>query len=142
MLMRRSASLMNRIRISGLLFFAAMPFTKVSLDFLFRSNIQNPFLGRAWALIGLLSQPGFAAAYALSGVLADYVITPLLLVSGQPVQSMGRIIGSGSGRGTGLLIIAGILLCVTSVIVYNIRSIRKLENRGGSCFSEQSAMTC
>ncbi|WP_240463585.1 hypothetical protein [Paenibacillus apiarius] len=120
--------------ISGFLFFAMMPFANVSLDFLVRTNIDDSVQGRAWSLIGLISQLGFVAAYALAGVLADYVFTPLLVDGGVLAESVGKIIGTGSGRGTGLLIIiAGILLCVTSVILYNLKSVKKLENRGDLC---------
>uniref|UniRef100_UPI0035A11016 MFS transporter n=2 Tax=Brevibacillus daliensis TaxID=2892995 RepID=UPI0035A11016 len=123
--------------ISGFLFFAMMPFANTTLDFLVRTNIDNSVQGRAWSLIGLLSQLGFVAAYALSGVLADYVFTPLLVDGGVLADSVGKIIGTGSGRGMGLLIIiAGILLCVTSVILYNLKSVKKLENRGDLCITE------
>lgn len=123
--------------ISGFLFFAMMPFANTSLDFLVRTNIDNSVQGRAWSLIGFISQLGFVAAYALSGVLADYVFTPLLVDGGVLADSVGKIIGTGSGRGTGLLIIiAGILLCVTSVILYNLKSVKKLENRGDLCITE------
>ncbi|MCM3341639.1 MFS transporter [Paenibacillus sp. MER TA 81-3] len=122
--------------ISGFLFFAMMPFANTTLDFLVRTNIDNSVQGRAWSLIGLISQLGFVAAYALSGVLADYVFTPLLVDGGVLADSVGKIIGTGSGRGTGLLIIiAGILLCVTSVILYNLKPVKKLENRGGLCIT-------
>lgn len=119
------------ICISGFLFFAMLPFANTSLDFLTRTNIENELQGRAWGLIGVISQLGFVAAYALSGVLADYVFNPLLLDGGVFADSVGRIIGTGSGRGTGFLIfIAGVLLCMTSVILYNIKSVKKLENGG------------
>ncbi|MNW37901.1 hypothetical protein D3C74_149550 [compost metagenome] len=105
-----------------------LPFVNTSLDYLVRININNAVQGRAWALIGIISQLGFVAAYALSGVLADYVFTPLLVDGGLLADSVGRIIGAGKGRGTGfLIIIAGLLLCVTSVILYNLRSVKKLE---------------
>jgi MFS family permease len=123
--------------ISGFLFFAMMPFANTVLDFLVRTNIDNSVQGRAWSLIGLISQLGFVAAYAVSGVLADYVFTPLLVDGGVLADSVGKIIGTGSGRGTGLLIIiAGILLCATSVILYNLKSVKKLEYRGDLCITE------
>ena len=123
--------------ISGFLFFAMMPFANTTLDFLVRTNIDNSVQGRAWSVIGLISQLGFIAAYTLSGVLADYVFAPLLVDGGLLASSMGKIIGTGSGRGMGLLIIiAGILLCVTSVFLYNLKSVKKLENRGDVCITE------
>ena len=125
------------ICVSGFLFFAMFPFANTSLDFLIRTNIKNSVQGRAWGLIGVISQLGFVVAYALSGVLADYVFTPLLLRGGLLAGSVGKIIGTGTGRGTAFLImISGVLVCVTSVILYNVKSIKKLESRGDLCISE------
>lgn len=65
------------------------------------------------------------------------MFTPLLVDGGVLADNVGKINGTGSGRGTGLLIIiAGVLLCVTSVILYNLKSIKKLENRGDLCITE------
>lgn len=119
------------ICVSGFLFFAMLPFANTCLDFLIRTNIDNSVQGRAWGLIGVISQLGFVAAYAFSGVLSDYVFSPLLLDGGALADSVGTIIGTGSGRGTGfLIIIAGALLCVTSIILYNLKSVKRLEKRG------------
>jgi len=123
--------------ISGFLFFAMMPFANTALDFLVRTNIDNSVQGRAWSLIGLVSQLGFVAAYMLSGVLADYVFTPLLVKGGVLAGSVGKIIGIGGGRGMGLLIIiAGLLLSVVSLIIYQLKSIKRLEDRGDLCITE------
>lgn len=125
------------ICISGFFFFAMMPFANSTMDFLVRTNIDNAVQGRAWSLIGVISQLGFVAAYALSGLLADYVFTPLLVDGGSLADSVGKITGTGQGRGTGLLIItAGILLSVTSLILFNLKSVKKLENRGDLCISD------
>lgn len=125
------------ISISGFLFFAMLPFANTSLDFLIRTNIGNSVQGRAWGLISVISQLGFVVAYPLAGVLTDYVFTPLLLDDGALAHSVGRIIGTGSGRGTGLLImLAGISLCVTSIMLYNRKSVKTLEKRGDVCTTE------
>lgn len=82
-------------------------------------------------MIGLISQLGYVAAYAVSGVLADYVFTPLLLPEGILADSVGKILGTGEGRGIGFLIVlAGLLLCVTAVMLLGMNSIRELEKRG------------
>lgn len=119
------------IGVAGFLFFAMLPFANASLDYLLRTNIDNSLQGRAWGLIGLISQLGYVAAYAVSGLLADYVFTPLLLDGGALSENVGKILGTGEGRGIGLLIVlAGMLLCVTSVILLGMKSIRRLENGG------------
>ncbi len=119
------------IGVFGFLFFAMLPFANASLDYLLRTNIDNQVQGRAWGLIGLISQLGYVAAYALSGVLADYLFTPLLLPGGILSASVGRILGTGQGRGIGLLIVlAGLLLCATYVFLLSMKSIRQLELAG------------
>lgn len=119
------------ICVSGFLFFAMLPLVNSSLDYLIRTNIANSVQGRAWGLIGVISQLGYVVAYASSGVLADFVFTPLLVDGGLLENSVGTLIGTGSGRGTGLLImIAGGLLCVTAVVLYRLRSVRGLESKG------------
>lgn len=113
----------------GFLFFATLPLANTCLDYLLRTNIENEVQGRAWGLIGVLSQIGYVVAYALSGTLADYVFTPMLLDDEAALAgSVGKLIGTGNGRGIGfLIIIAGVMLCVTAVILYNIKSVKKLE---------------
>ena len=92
---------------SGFFFFAMLPFANTALDYLLRTNIDNTCQGRAWGLIGVLSQVGYVAAYALAGVLAD---------------ATARIMGVSVGRGAAQLITAsGILLAATAFLLYHIK---------------------
>lgn len=97
----------------GFLFFAMLPLANNCLDYLVRTNIPDDTQGRAWGLIGFISQLGYVVAYALSGTAAD---------------ALGRIGGQGVGRGAAaVIIIAGICLAVTAVSVLFPKSIRELE---------------
>lgn len=119
------------IAISGFLFFAMLPFANASIDFLLRTNIENDMQGRAWGLVGLISQLGYVVAYAVSGLLADYFFTPRLRSDGAWAESIGRFFGTGEGRGIGLFItLAGGLLCITAITLYRMKSVRELESRG------------
>ncbi len=118
------------ICIAGFLFFSTLPFANTCIDVLLRKNIENSLQGRAWAMMGMISQLGYIAAYSTGGLLADYIFVPMLLSGGLLENSVGRLIGTGSGRGIGFLImLAGFLLSVTAVILYQIKSIRELEER-------------
>lgn len=113
---------------AGFLFFLALPFINTSADVLIRKNIPNDFQGRAWGIIGVISQLGYVVAYALAGVLADYIFNPLLSVNGLLAPTIGKIIGTGEGRGIGLLfIISGIFIVILSIVISKIESIRVLE---------------
>ena len=114
--------------VSGFLFFATLPFANTSIDVLVRSNIENNLQGRAWGLMGFISQLGYVVAYCTIGPLSDKVFTPLLLKGGALADSVGKILGVGPGRGIGLLIvIGGVFISITSIILYNVKSIKKLE---------------
>ena len=117
------------ITICGFLFFAALPFVNTSADVLTRANIPDEKQGRAWGLIGVLSQFGYIIAYAISGLLADNVFNPLLEEGGALAPTVGRLIGIGNGRGIGLLlIVSGVLLVISAFLIGKIRSIRALES--------------
>ena len=101
------------ICIFGFAFFATLPFANNSLDYLVRTNIPDEVQGRAWGLIGFVSQLGYVVAYAVSGVAADI---------------LGKIGNRGVGRGAALVIkIAGICLIIISLVLSRIKSIKELE---------------
>lgn len=98
----------------GFGFFAALPFSNNCLDYLVRTNISDEVQGRAWGMIGFLSQIGYVVAYAISGVAAD---------------KLGQITHAGVGRGSAMVVmIAGICLTLAAVICSFSGSIRRLQN--------------
>lgn len=102
------------ICIFGFLFFSALPFANNCLDYLIRTNIPADTQGRAWGIIGFISQIGYVVAYAVSGIAAD---------------ALGKISGLGVGRGAAMVVmIAGLLLAATSTLILMSRNIRTLEN--------------
>lgn len=119
---------MVTIILFGFLFFATLPFANTCLEVLVRKNIENELQGRAWGLIGVISQMGYVFSYALAGPLSDRVFTPLLLPGGALSQSVGKLVGVGAGRGCALLIVlAGLMLSAFSTLVYASKAVRGLE---------------
>lgn len=101
------------IGISGFCFFAMLPICNTSLDYLVRTNIAENMQGRAWGLIGFLSQIGYVVAYGTAGLLAD---------------GLADAFGLSVGRGAGMVILAsGILLGITAILLYQIPSVKRLE---------------
>ncbi|HEY5978870.1 MAG TPA: MFS transporter [Microlunatus sp.] len=116
------------IGIFTFLFFLTLPVLNTSVEVLARASIPNDVQGRVWGLMGLISQLGYIAAYAVSGVLADAVFTPLLTPDGALADSLGRLIGVGASRGIGLMLVlvaAGLL--VVAVAIPRLRSIAELD---------------
>ena len=99
----------------GFLFFATLPFANNCLDYLVRTNIPDELQGRAWGVIGFLSQIGYVVAYGLAGVAADGIASKLQI---------------GVGRGAaGVVMTAGVLLSLTALSLNPIKSIRALERK-------------
>ncbi|HKK49670.1 MAG TPA: MFS transporter [Alkalispirochaeta sp.] len=105
-------------------FFAALPLVNTGAEVLIRTAVANDNQGRAWGIIGFLSQIGYLVAYLSAGFLADHLFEPLLAESGALAASVGRVIGVGPGRGMGfVLALAGISLAVlTAIVAFNRRS--------------------
>ena len=101
------------ICVFGFLFFAALPFANNCLEYLIRTNIKDEVQGRAWGLIGFLSQIGYVASYAVSGLAAD---------------AFGKISGRGVGRGSAMVVmIAGVFLSIIASTILISKNIRQLE---------------
>ncbi|QQO07982.1 MFS transporter [Breznakiella homolactica] len=112
---------------AGFLFFACLPFINTSAEVMIRKNIPNEKQGRAWGLIGVISQLGYLIAYAAAGFLADRIFNPLLVPGGLLAPTAGRIIGTGPGRGIGLIfIIAGLAVSAIGCTVSRLPSIKAL----------------
>lgn len=110
------------------LFFLSLPFMNTCADVLVRSSIPNELQGRVWGMISLLTQAGTGIAYVSCGVLADYLFEPMLLENGILSDSVGRVIGTGAGRGIGfLLILSGMGLAIAASTIGRSRGIRMIQ---------------
>lgn len=123
-----TSTYMAFILIASILFFVTLPFINTCADVLIRVSIPNEVQGRVWGIISLLTQIGYVIAYATCGILADNVFEPMMQENGVLADSIGKVIGTGEGRGIGLmLIIAGVLMVVVALALGSRKSIRKIE---------------
>ncbi|MCM1333884.1 MAG: MFS transporter [Bacteroides sp.] len=112
------------------LFFLFLPFINTCADVLIRLSIPNELQGRVWGLISLLSQLGTVIAYAFGGVAADHLFEPLFREEGALADSLGRLIGTGAGRGIGfMLILSGLGMAVSAALIGRDRNIRSIEEK-------------
>ena len=88
------------------LLYAGIPFINTSAEVLIRSRVSNEMQGRAWGLIGFLSQVGYVIAYGAAGLVADRVFEPLFAAGGQVSPLLARMVGTGPGRGMGFMLLA------------------------------------
>ncbi|MBU7024236.1 MAG: hypothetical protein HXS40_08725 [Theionarchaea archaeon] len=88
-------------------------------------NVQ----GKVFAVRRMIALSVMPLSYLMAGPLADNVFEPLLAVNGYLAGSVGKILGTGPGRGIGLMIvIGGILSMVIVVAAYLYPRLRLLED--------------
>lgn len=101
------------IGLFGFIFFAMLPFANNCLDYLTRTNIPDELMGRAWGIIGFISQMGYVVAYGFGGILAD---------------ATAKHMNISVGRGAAVVVmVSGLLLAATSVVMYSLKEVRSLE---------------
>lgn len=72
---------------------------------LWQSKVDSSVQGRVFATQQMVTQAVAPLGYIVAGLLADNILEPLLFVNGSLASSVGRIIGTGPGRGMALLLI-------------------------------------
>jgi len=114
----------------GFMMFAFMPAIQIGAEVLIRANLDNTVQGRAFGLIGLVTQMGYILAFIAAGILSDLIFEPFMLGSSKLAIQIGEIIGYGVGRGNALLIIiTGIGLLVAGIVTARLKSVRTLEKK-------------
>lgn len=112
----------------GFMMFVFMPAIQIGAEVLIRTNLDNSVQGRAFGLIGLITQMGYILSFLAAGMLADGIFEPFMQGDTELAMRIGAMIGSGVGRGNALLIIInGIGLAVVGIVVARLRSVITLE---------------
>jgi MFS family permease len=106
----------------------AMPFVNACSGAIWQSKVPPDVQGRVLAASGMVSTAALEVGYLSSGPLADYVFEPLLAADGALAGSVGRIIGTGPGRGVGFMfIILGALTVLVAIGGYLYPRLRLLD---------------
>jgi len=97
---------------------------------IWQSRVAPDVQGRVFATIQMIASSSLPLGYLTAGPLADRVFEPLLKNSGGALaDSVGQLIGVGTGRGVGLLfIVMGAFLTLTTIIAYLNPRVRLLED--------------
>jgi DHA3 family macrolide efflux protein-like MFS transporter len=97
---------------------------------IFQSKVAPGVQGRVFAMRTMISRSMMPLAFLLAGPLADYVFEPLMQPGGVLASSLaGAVLGTGAGRGIGLMFAAsGIVLVAASALAYSSSRIRLVED--------------
>lgn len=85
--------------------------------------------GRVFSVRRMIAMSMMPLSIITAGPLADKIFEPLMAVNGVLSTSIGEVIGTGPGRGIGLMvIIAGVLTVIVSLLAYLYPRVRYLED--------------
>ena len=105
-----------------------LPIVNGSSQAIWQSKVAPDVQGRVFSVRRMIAWSAMPLAYLVAGPLADRVFNPLMMEGGLLAASMGRVIGVGPGRGTGLLfIITGSLTVLVAAAGYVYPRVRRVE---------------
>ena len=109
-------------------FMVLVPIINATSQALWQTKVEPIYQGRVFATRRVIATIATPVAYLLAGPLADNVFEPLL-AGGGLADSVGRIIGTGPGRGIGLMfVIMGLGVTVVALIGFTIKPLRNVES--------------
>jgi MFS family permease len=119
-----------------------MPIVNGCSQALWQSKVKPDLQGRVFAVRRMIAMAASPLAYVVVGPLADGVFEPLMAADGPLTASVGRVIGSGPGRGYGLMfMVMGGLLLVTAAVAYLYPRIRFVEDELPDVVAEAAQKT-
>lgn len=84
---------------------------------IWQSKVDPQVQGRVFATEQMVARAAAPLAYLLAGPLADRIFDPLLALDGPSTSSLGQILGTGPGRGIGLLfVLMGVIKVAITLI--------------------------
>jgi MFS family permease len=117
------------IAIAMFLQFFVLPIANGSSQAIWQSKVAPEVQGRVFSVRRLISISLNPLAYLLSGPVVDSFFEPLMAKGGPLSETIGAVIGTGKGRGIGLMLIfLGILLILNNLIIYLKPRVRHVEN--------------
>lgn len=95
---------------------------------IWQSKVPLDLQGRVYAVRRLVAWSTLPVSYLAAGPIADYVFEPMMAEGGLLANSVGQIIGTGPGRGVGLLfIVLGLGVFFVIIPAYAYGPLRRLE---------------
>jgi DHA3 family macrolide efflux protein-like MFS transporter len=109
-------------------YFFGVPIVNGCSQAIWQTKTAPDVQGRVFAVRRMIAWSSLPLAYLAAGPLADRVFEPLLAEGGSLASSVGRIIGTGEGRGIGLLyILLGFVSLSATVVAFLHPRLRQVE---------------
>ncbi len=115
--------------VGAVLYFLGIPFINGSVQVILQKKVPLNMQGKVFSLTTAVSGLCLPLSFLMAGPLADRIFEPLMKTDGLLAGTIGRVIGTGSGRGIGLMfIILGGLNILVTIIAYQYGPLRLVES--------------
>ncbi|MBN2114428.1 MAG: MFS transporter [Acidimicrobiia bacterium] len=105
-----------------------LPVVNTASQVVWQLKVPPALQGRVYSLRRMLSQVASPLAIVLTGPLADRVFEPLLAEGGGLARSLGKIVGTGTGRGIAFMfVLAGLGTSLMAAIGWMHPRVRRIE---------------
>ncbi|KST68612.1 MFS transporter [Mastigocoleus testarum] len=112
----------------GFLFFLTVPVVNSSVLAILQKKVTTNIQGRVFALQGAIATTCLSLGYVSAGFLTDHIFEPLMTSQSPIAIALGQIIGTGTSRGIGLLLVMiGFLVISLTSITYLYSPLRLVE---------------
>lgn len=112
--------------------FFSLPIINGCFRVIWQTQTPVELHGRVASLVQMAARWTLPAAFGAAGWLADRVFEPLLMPAGSLVPTVGTVLGTGPGRGTGLLfVVLGLVALLATLSVYQFPSVHRVEGAFG-----------
>jgi MFS transporter, DHA3 family, macrolide efflux protein len=129
--------------VAGLALFTLLPVISTSNSAIWQSKIPADLQGRCFAIQHLVFNAVTAAGYLLAGPLSERVFEPLLAPGGALAGSAGAFIGTGGGRGIGLMfILIGVLMSAVAFTVSRFPATHNVDDLPEGNMPQQNTSAC
>ncbi|MBN2116036.1 MAG: MFS transporter [Anaerolineales bacterium] len=106
----------------------AIPFSSASNQAIWQTKIPQEMQGRVFAIRQMVSRSITPLAYLLAGPLVDRVFEPMMRAPQGFLGTIGQVVGTGAGRGMGLLFsLMGLIIAVAAISGLFVPSVRNVE---------------
>jgi len=116
------------VAVAAFTFSLCSPFMTSCTQAIWQAKVPQDLQGRVFAVRKLVAWSTLPVSYLAAGPLADFVFEPLMAADGPLAGSVGQYIGTGQGRGVGLLfILLGLAVFAVVAAAYSYGPLRRLE---------------
>jgi MFS family permease len=113
---------------AGFIYFFSHPIINGCSQAIWQSKTAPDVQGRVFSVRRMIAWSSLPLAYLTAGPLADRLFEPLMSEGGMLANSIGQIIGTGQGRGVGLLyILLGLVSMLATATAFLYPRLRRVE---------------